>query len=108
MWRLHVESGVAYGLALWDLPETGIVALDRAQREAARALLGFANRSPTPAMLVEPGWVPWSKRSLVFKARLLRRLLNNENSVVREVAAASAQQAGGWVERAQAMLSSFW
>lgn len=90
VWRLYAERGVLFAGAVLELPPSGLGMLDGIQRRCGRMLLGFCRRSPTPAILSELGWMPWS--ILIFGERfsLCCRVLNSRCAFSQWVADASA------------------
>ena len=85
VWEIHVESGLKWGLAIASLSPTDESIIDRAQRGAARAILGHSKTSPLPTVLMELGWLPWASQGKLERARLLQRLAQRQNSLIRSV-----------------------
>ena len=72
--------------------------LDTAQRQAGRAVLGFLQRSPTPAVLLELGWVPWGTMQRVEMTRLMARIACSEHRITQAIADAQSQINGTWLQ----------
>ena len=96
MWRLYVERQVVYGGALLKLSESGVRALDASQRKVGRILLGFASRSPSPAVMLELGWVTWSELLVGEQIRLCQRLVSSHCTYTQFLVNASAGLEGSW------------
>ena len=79
------------------LSNSDIALLDRIQRKAARMLLGFSRRSPTPAVLLELGWSPWSARLPCERLRLYGRLAVRNNNLVQVVLRALQECDSPWL-----------
>ena len=54
-----MESSLKWGFAVATLSPSDEATIDRAQRGAARAVLGHSKTSPLPTVLMELGWLPW-------------------------------------------------
>ena len=79
------------------LAPTGQIRLDCVQRRVGRMLMGFARRCPSPAVLCELGWIPWSVLLVGERFGLCGRLLASPCSYIRWVIAASASSHGSWL-----------
>ena len=73
LWKLYVETAAMFGAGVLTLTETQLERLDRIQRKAGRLLMGHKSTSPTPTIQSELGWMPWSRRIVAERARLLAR-----------------------------------
>ena len=73
----------------------------------ARWLLGFASRSPTPAVCFEIGVVAWSLMHKWFCFRLLHRNYACRNGFVAEVVRCSSDRTGGWMRQVACMLTEW-
>ncbi len=107
LWPLHVELSVVLGMGLFWFPESGDRMLERIQRKGGRMILGYASRCPSPAILMELGWVGWQEGGVAIKSQLLRRLLSNPNEIVQVVVSASANVDEGWVARTADLLKGW-
>ena len=96
MWKVYVERMAMYGAAVLMLAPSGLHLLGCAQRRAARMLLGFGSRSPSPAVLGEVGWLSWSSALLGERIKLCKRLSTSPCVLTRLVLDASVTVEGSW------------
>ena len=107
VWKTYAERGVMFAGAVLELPASGLSRLDGIQRRCGRMLLGFCRRSPTPAVLGELGWMPWSVSFFGERFSLCCRVLNSRCEFSRWLADASASIPGSWVARFAVSCSSW-
>ena len=94
---MYVETAVLFGLGLLILPSTLSDRLDRAQRKVGRLLLGHRSRSPKPAVVLELGWMPWSRRIVCERARLLGRYLIANDGFIGQLALMQSSLHDSWI-----------
>ena len=70
--------------------------VDRAQRQAARRILGHQSSSLLPTPCMELAWQPWSARAAALRLRLLSRLSESDNLLVTALLQAGRCRQGGW------------
>ena len=106
LWNIYVETGAAWGMAIATLSGPQGETLDKAQRKAARRILGHIGTSPLPTPCLELGWQPWSSRSSVYRLRLLARLEQTTNPLVASLLSISQALPTTWASSAEAHLSA--
>ena len=97
LWIIYVEKAAGWGLAATTLTPTQSKAIDRAQRMAARQILGHSSTSPWPTPCLELGWQTWSSQMASQKMRLYQRLLTTENTILKAILAKSRSIPDVWV-----------
>lgn len=107
LWRIYVEHGVVWGVAvaLLSMPQTRV--LDRTQRVAGRRLLGFSKVSPVPAVCLELGWPLLSTKYEELQLRLLGRLRHMDNAIVAALLAAGHSHENSWTHHVVGRFSAF-
>ena len=98
-WLLFVERAVMYGGSVVRLAPSGLACLDSTQRRVGRMLMGFSRQSPTPAVLGELGWLPWSCALMGERIGLCQRLVYSPSQYTQWVVRASTKLEGSWLER---------
>ena len=87
---LFPVRAAVFGASLLDLSVSAMEKLDRKQRKAARLLLSFNSRCPSPCTLAELGWRKLSVELEGERARQLGRLLASTNNHIIAILDASA------------------
>jgi hypothetical protein len=87
-----------WNAAVWQLSNSGLAILDGVQRKIGRMLLGFGPRSPSPAVIIELGWVSWSSLMFGERVRLCQRLLSSKCSYTEWIVKASAGVGESWLQ----------
>lgn len=107
LWRIYVEHGAVWGVAvaLLSMPQTKV--LDRTQRVAGRRLLGFSKVSPVPAVCLELGWPLLSTKYEELQLRLLGRLRHMDNAIVAALLAAGHSHENSWTHHVVGRFSAF-
>ena len=85
LWVLYVEKAAGWGMAATTLTNTQSKAIDRAQRMAARQILGHRSTSPWPSPCLELGWQTWSSQMVSLKMRLYMRLHTTANPIIKSI-----------------------
>ena len=96
LWVLYVESAVMPLLAALPLTNRHLNICDRMQRKMGRMLLGYQKRSPTPPVLLELAWVPWSVLIPCRRVGLLWRTLEQPHSLMTHLLPHSVSVTGSW------------
>eukprot|EP00434_Breviolum_minutum_P036790 symbB.v1.2.032613.t1/scaffold3934.1/size47971/3 len=96
LWVLYVESAVMPLLAALPLTNRHLNIYDRMQRKMGRMLLGYQKRSPTPPVLLELAWVPWSVLIPCRRVGLLWRTLEQPHSLMTHLLPHSVSVTGSW------------
>ena len=93
-------------MASTNLSLTQSNSIDRAQRMAARQILGHRSTSPWPSPCLELGWQTWSSQMTSLKMRLYYRLHISTDPIIASLLAVGRTLPEGWVTATELQLSA--